>query len=195
MGARCIKWGRGHNEKIFSALHQKMDPLTFKLLPTPLDYSRYVLLSGEKFLCENSDSHPRNFANHGIQKCEQTCQSTANTKVIWACQHRPILKSRVLNVSIQNFFGPPDFHTGSGLYLPIPHPVGLYRELRGSASPVLTATGFVSGRGQFLTPTESTPLDRSPKNLLLVITPATPTAVPNLVQIRPRGASWRMSEI
>ena len=45
--------------------------------------------------------------------------------------------------------------------------------LRGSASPVLTATGFVSGRGQFLTPTESTPLDQSPKNLLLVIMSAT----------------------
>ena len=59
--------------------------------------------------------------------------------------------------------------------------------LRGSASPVLTATGFANGRGQFSAPTESTPLHRSPKNLLLVITSATPTAVPNLVQIRPRG--------
>ena len=54
--------------------------------------------------------------------------------------------------------------------------------LRGSASPVLTATGFVNGRWQFSTPTESTPLDRSPKNLLLVITSVTPTAVPNLVK-------------
>ena len=68
-------------------------------------------------------------------------------------------------------------------------------ELRGSASPVLTATGFVNGRGQFSTPTESTPLDRSPKNLLLVITSATSTAVPNLVQIRPRGASGQMDEM
>jgi len=67
--------------------------------------------------------------------------------------------------------------------------------LRGSASPVLTATGFVNGRWQFSTPTESTPLDRSPENLLLVITSATPTAVPNLVQIRPRGASEQMAEI
>ena len=41
---------------------------------------------------------------------------------------------------------------------------------------MLTATGFVSGRWQFSTPTKSTPLDRSPKNLLLVITSATPTA-------------------
>ena len=64
--------------------------------------------------------------------------------------------------------------------------------LRGSASPVLTATGFVNGRWQFSTPTESIPLDRSPKNLLLVITSATPTAVPNLVQIRPRGASGQI---
>ena len=66
--------------------------------------------------------------------------------------------------------------------------------LRGSASPVLTATGFVNGRGQFSTPTESTPMDRSPKNLLLVIMSATPTAVPNLVQIRPRGASGQMGK-
>jgi len=35
--------------------------------------------------------------------------------------------------------------------------------LRGSASPVLTATGFVNGKGQFSSPTESTPLNRSPK--------------------------------
>jgi len=69
--------------------------------------------------------------------------------------------------------------------------------LRGSASPVLTATGFVNGRWQFSTPppTESTLLDRPPKNLLLVITSATPTAVPNLVQIRQRGASGQMGEI
>jgi len=64
-----------------------------------------------------------------------------------------------------------------------------YQGLRGSASPLLTATVFVDGIWQFSTPTESTPLDRSPKNLLLVIMSATPTAVPNLVQIRLRGAS------
>ena len=65
-----------------------------------------------------------------------------------------------------------------------------YHGLRGSASPVLTATGFVNGRWQFsIPPTESTPLDRSPKNLLLLITSATPMAVPNFVQIRLRGAS------
>ena len=33
-----------------------------------------------------------------------------------------------------------------------------YHGLRGSASPVLTATGFVNGRWQFSTPTESNPL-------------------------------------
>jgi len=38
-----------------------------------------------------------------------------------------------------------------------------YHGLRGSASPVLTATGFANGRWQFSTPTESTPVDRSPK--------------------------------
>ena len=51
------------------------------------------------------------------------------------------------------------------------------------------------GDGNFRPPTDSTPLDRSPKNLLLVITSATPTAVPDLVQIRPRGASGQMGEI
>jgi len=67
--------------------------------------------------------------------------------------------------------------------------------LRGSASPVLTATGFVNGRWQFSTPTKSTPLDRSPKNWVQVITSAALTAVPNLVQISPRGASGQMGEI
>jgi len=71
----------------------------------------------------------------------------------------------------------------------------IYHELRGSASPVLTATGFVNGRWQFSTPTESTPLDRSPKNLVQVIMSAAPTAAPNLVQIRRWGASGQMGEI
>ena len=39
-----------------------------------------------------------------------------------------------------------------------------YHGLRGSASPVLTAIGSVNGKRQFSTPTESTPLNRSPKN-------------------------------
>jgi len=59
--------------------------------------------------------------------------------------------------------------------------------LRGRASPVLTATGLVNGRWQFSTPTESTPLNRSPKNLAQVNTLPTPTAVPNLVHISPWG--------
>ena len=62
--------------------------------------------------------------------------------------------------------------------------MALNQRLRGSASPVLTASGFVNGRWQFSTPTESTPLDRSPKNLVPVITLAVPMAVPNLVQFR-----------
>jgi len=65
--------------------------------------------------------------------------------------------------------------------------------LRGSASPVLTATGF--GRWQFSTPTESRPLNRSPKVLVQVITLAAPTAVQHLVQIRPWGTSGQMGEI
>jgi len=61
--------------------------------------------------------------------------------------------------------------------------------LRGSASPVLTATGLVNGTWQFSTPppTESTPLNGSPKNLIQVTMSVAPTTVPNLVQIRPCG--------
>jgi len=43
------------------------------------------------------------------------------------------------------------------------------------------------GDGNFRPPTESTTLDRSPKNLVQVITSAAPTAVTNLVQILPWG--------
>jgi len=61
---------------------------------------------------------------------------------------------------------------------------------------VLTASGFVNGRGQFLTPpTVSTPFDRSLKNLLRETTSATTKAVPNLMQIRSREASGQMGEI
>ena len=45
--------------------------------------------------------------------------------------------------------------------------------------------------GNFRPPTEYTPLNRSPKNLAKVITPAAPKDVPNLVQIRPQGISGR----
>jgi len=44
-------------------------------------------------------------------------------------------------------------------------------------------------------PPESTPLERSPKNLVQVITSAASTTVPNLVQIRRWGASGQMGEI
>ena len=59
--------------------------------------------------------------------------------------------------------------------------------LRGSASPVLTATDFVNGRWQFSTPHRiNTPWPIT-KNLVQVITSAAPTAAPNLVQIRRWG--------
>ena len=57
--------------------------------------------------------------------------------------------------------------------------VPCYHKLRGGASPVLTATGFVNRKGHFSTPTESISLNRSPKNLSQVIRSATSTAVPN----------------
>ena len=60
---------------------------------------------------------------------------------------------------------------------------------RGSASTVLTATDFVNGRGQGLTHRIHT-LWPITKNLSIVIMTANPTAVPNLVQIRPRGGFW-----
>ena len=51
--------------------------------------------------------------------------------------------------------------------------------LRGSASPVLTATGFVNGKGQFSTPHRIDTPQPITKNLSQMITSATPTAVPN----------------
>ena len=53
--------------------------------------------------------------------------------------------------------------------------------LRGSAaaSPLLTETGFVNGKGQFRPLTESTPLIRSLKQLSQVIMSVIPTDVPN----------------
>jgi len=72
---------------------------------------------------------------------------------------------------------------------------GFYHGLRGSASPVLTATGFVNGRCKFSTP------DRI--NTHWPITEkfgtgdyvAAPRAAPNLVQIPRWGASGQMGEI
>ena len=62
--------------------------------------------------------------------------------------------------------------------------------LRGSASPVLTATAFVNGKGQFSTPQRIDTPQPITKNLSRVIKSATPTAVPNQVHIRPRGGFW-----
>ena len=70
-----------------------------------------------------------------------------------------------------------------------------YHRLRGSASPVLTATGFVNGRWQFSTPHRiNTPWPIT-KKLVQMITSAARTAAPNLVQIRRWGASGQMGEI
>jgi len=44
---------------------------------------------------------------------------------------------------------------------------------------VLTATGFVNGKGQFSNPYRIDTLNRSPNNLSQVIMLATPTAMPN----------------
>jgi len=60
-----------------------------------------------------------------------------------------------------------------------------YHGLRGSANPMLTATGLVNGRWQFSTLQNRHPLTDRQK-LSQVITSATPTAVPNL------GVSGRM---
>jgi len=61
--------------------------------------------------------------------------------------------------------------------------------LRGSASPVLTATGFVNGRGQFLTPPQNphTLTEITKKFVDSDYVGGAHTVVPNLVQIRPRG--------
>ena len=62
-----------------------------------------------------------------------------------------------------------------------------YHGLRGSASPVLTATGFVKCQWEmaiFDPPQNKHPLTDHQKKLVQVITSAAPTATPNLVQIR-----------
>ena len=63
-----------------------------------------------------------------------------------------------------------------------------YHGLCGSASQVFTATGLVNGTWRFSTPYRIAKMSQ-------VITSATPTAVPNLVHIRPRGASGRIGKI
>jgi len=65
-----------------------------------------------------------------------------------------------------------------------------------TASPVLTATGFVNGRWQFSTPHRTNTPRPITKKLVQVITSAAPAAAaPNLVQIRQWGASGQTGEI
>jgi len=67
--------------------------------------------------------------------------------------------------------------------------------LRGSASPVLTPTGLVSGKGQFLTPYRIDTPEPITKKFVTGDYVGASTAVSNLVHIGPRGASGRMGEI
>jgi len=55
----------------------------------------------------------------------------------------------------------------------------IYHGLHGSTSPVLMATGFVNGKGQFLTPYRIDTHQPITKKLSQVITSATPTVEPN----------------
>jgi len=63
--------------------------------------------------------------------------------------------------------------------------------LRGSASPVLTATGFVNGKGQFSIDTPQPITEKFVTGDYV----GDPYGVPNKVHIRPRGASGHMGEI
>jgi len=62
-------------------------------------------------------------------------------------------------------------------------------------SPVLTAIGLVNRNPAFLTPTESTSLNRSLKNLSQVITSTTSTAVQNSMEIHTWDAYGQIGEI
>jgi len=62
-------------------------------------------------------------------------------------------------------------------------------------SSVLTTIGLVNGNPSLLTPTQSTSLNLSLKNLSQVITCTTSTAVQILVEIHPWGASGQIGEI
>jgi len=74
-----------------------------------------------------------------------------------------------------------------------------YHRWRSRASPVLTAISLVKGLPWepviFDPPTKTTNLNRSLKNLSQVIRSITSTAVHNLVEIRPWGASGQIGEI
>jgi len=66
--------------------------------------------------------------------------------------------------------------------------------LCGSASPVLTATGFVNGKGQFSTSYRIDTPSTDQKKLSADYV-GDPMALTNKVHIRPRGASGHMGEI
>ena len=66
--------------------------------------------------------------------------------------------------------------------------VNSYHGLRGSASPVLTATAWpCKWEMEIFDPHRIHTLNRPPKNLSQVITSATPTSMPHLVEIRSWG--------
>jgi len=74
--------------------------------------------------------------------------------------------------------------------------IDYYHKLRCSASPVLTATGFVNGKGQFSTPHRTDTLNRSPKYLSPVITSTTPAklgAYPSMGSFWAHG--WNITKI
>ena len=69
-----------------------------------------------------------------------------------------------------------------------------YHRQRGSDCTVLTATGLVNGEWQILTPYRietPKPIDKK----ILLITSARRRRIPNLVKIRPQGASGQIGEI
>ena len=70
--------------------------------------------------------------------------------------------------------------------------VSLHQRLRGSSSTLSTATSQVNGRWRILTPTESKTLSRLQQNSAQLITSATSTPKPNLVQLHTLGASGHM---
>ena len=70
-----------------------------------------------------------------------------------------------------------------------------YHMLRDSASLVLTATGFVIGKWQFSTPTESTPLNRSPTKFVTGDYIGDPYGCAKLGAYPSTGGYWHKGEI
>ena len=73
--------------------------------------------------------------------------------------------------------------------------ISINHGLRGSASPVLTATGFVNGRWQYSTPHRINTPRQITKKFGTGDYVGGPTAEPNLVQIRRLRASGQMGKI